>query len=73
MRQDVPAWPPGASRSTTKVRKPSDAPYRRHEPRRSAADDYGVVFSKISVSCLEAEALGKLASRAGWDRSVGQL
>ena len=27
MREDVPAWPPGASRSTTIVRSPSDAPY----------------------------------------------
>src|SRR5919201_5636873 len=27
MLDDVPAWPPGASRSTTIVRSPSDAPY----------------------------------------------
>ena len=27
MRDEVPAWPPGASRSTTMVRSPSDAPY----------------------------------------------
>ena len=27
MRDDVPAWPPGASRSTTSVRSPSEAPY----------------------------------------------
>ena len=27
MRDDVPAWPPGASRSTTIVLRPSDAPY----------------------------------------------
>ena len=27
MRDEVSAWPPGASRSMTRVRKPSDAPY----------------------------------------------
>ena len=27
MRDDVSAWPPGASRSITSVRSPSDAPY----------------------------------------------
>ena len=27
MRVDVPAWPPVASRSTSSVRSPSEAPY----------------------------------------------
>src|SRR5204863_123542 len=27
MRDEVPAWPPGASLSTTIVRRPSEAPY----------------------------------------------
>ena len=27
MREEVPAWPPGASRSTTIVLRPSEAPY----------------------------------------------
>ena len=27
MREEVPAWPPGASRSMTMVRRPSEAPY----------------------------------------------
>ena len=27
MRDEVSAWPPGASRSMTSVRRPSEAPY----------------------------------------------
>ena len=44
MRVDVPAWPPVASRSTSSVRSPSEAPYTAAaRPVGPAADDHEVV------------------------------
>src|SRR3954464_13894435 len=81
MRLDCPAWPPGASRSTSTGRSPSDAPYTAGasparpvsaggEPRRPTTDDHEVVVLLRGL-VRDVEALGELEDgRTLEDRAV---
>ena len=55
MRDDVPAWPPGASRSTTIVRSPSDAPYTAAARPAGPPPMITVSYSVAARRCLQAE------------------
>ena len=73
MREDVPAWPPGASRSTTSgaqsLRRTVNG---SREAGRPAADDDRVVLGKARTR-LQAQTLGKVARRGSTEqRPVGQ-
>ena len=50
MRVEVPAWPPGASRSTTIVRSPSDAPYTAAARPDGPAPTMTVSYSEAAAS-----------------------
>ena len=52
MRDEVPAWPPGASRSTTMVRSPSDAPYTAAARPAGPAPTITVSYSASAGSVL---------------------
>ena len=59
MRDEVPAWPPGASCSIKIVARPSEPPYTAAaRPRRAAANDHDVVFVEARGD-RKAERFGK--------------
>ena len=77
MRDEVPAWPPGASRSTSSVRNPSDAPYTAAAspagPAPMMATSYsaaaGVVALKKIMTGEPIRSANAMAERlrAGWE------
>ena len=65
MRVDVPAWPPVASRSTSSVRSPSDAPYTAAaRPVGPPPDDHEVVGVALGLD-LQADRLRRAPSSDG--------
>ena len=66
MRDDVPAWPPGASRSTTSVRSPSEAPYTAAASPAGPAPTITVSYSASAGSVVS-------PSRSATCRSSGRM
>ena len=67
MREDVPACPPGASRSITIVRRPSDAPYtaaaRPAGPAPTITVSYSAAAGSVAMS-------SNSATRRSWGRAT---